>query len=108
MASKEATIWIPAKFEPSFTSTNANVFCLRTVLTQPLTSMGPSVGRVASTAFTRGTIFVKDDDAVELATPTRWHRRIHCTGFEKAQADKTPPEGKIARHIEVAKQKSTL
>jgi len=34
--SKGNTHWIPLIFDPSFTSTNANVFCFLTVLTHPL------------------------------------------------------------------------
>jgi hypothetical protein len=41
---------------PSFTSTNAKVFCFRIVLTHPFMSTAPSVGSMASTAFIRGRI----------------------------------------------------
>ena len=54
MSSKDKTHCSPDKFDPSLTSTNANVFCFRTVRTHPFTRTGPSLGLVASTAFTRG------------------------------------------------------
>jgi len=53
MESNDKTHCIPFMFDPSFTSTNAKVFCFRTVLTHPLMSTGvPSVACFASIAFT--------------------------------------------------------
>ncbi len=108
MASNEATTWIPAKFDPSFTSTKAKFFCLRTVLTHPFTTTGPSLGPVASTAFTRGMTPVDDKNEMVLASRTGRRRWMRCNGLEKVKAKETPGEVNIARHIVVAKQRSTL
>lgn len=48
ISSKGKTHWIPDKEDPSFTSTNARVFCFLTVLTHPLIATSPSVGAAST------------------------------------------------------------